>query len=88
MGLLEDLRLSKFEIQMQRWYPHARIPCVADSVRVYCKGYLEEKRFVLWNEDEYRQNIPKKQCLSGFRSIFSLCDKLSRSLSDRSYLET
>lgn len=79
LGLLDELQLSKFALQMQAWFPEAPIQCTSDSLGEYAVGHTG-KAFTLWNSEQFRQEIRKGQSATGFNTLYHRCEELRAAL--------
>lgn len=73
-------KASEFERQMRGWYPQAPCPCDSGALRLYRYGYLGDKPFRAWDEEEFRLKMQKKQTVKGFRRLYGLCTDLTEGL--------
>ena len=80
LSLLEDTTLTAFAEQMNKWYPHAKKPCSADSMGDYCNPYLGSTAFVLWDENEFKKHKTSKQSINGYRKLYNDCEAIKEAL--------
>ena len=80
LSLLEDTTLTAFAEQMNKWYPHAKKPCSADSMGDYCNPYLGSTAFVLWDENEFKKHKTSKQSINGYRLLYNDCEAIKEAL--------
>lgn len=79
IGLLEELQLSKFALQMQEWFPDVPIRCTADSLGEYAVGHTS-CAFSLWDSTRFRAEKRKGQSTAGFTTLFHRCEELRAAL--------
>lgn len=79
LRLLEDLKLSSFADQMNKWYPDAKVPCEADALGDYATGPTG-KNFILWDEEKFMTEKKNNQTKKGFRKLWNLCHEIKDSL--------
>lgn len=80
LSLLEDTTLTAFAEQMNKWYPHAKKPCSADSMGDYFNPYLGSTAFVLWDENEFKKRKTSKQSINGYRLLYNDCEAIKEAL--------
>lgn len=76
LSLLEDTTLTAFAEQMNKWYPHAKKPCSADSMGDYYNPYLGSTAFAQWDETAFVKNKTSKQSVAGFRRLYNHCQNI------------
>lgn len=79
LRLLDDLKLSSFAEQMNKWYPDAKVPCDADALGDYATGHTS-KNFVLWDEEKFLTEKKNNQTKTGFRKLWNLCHEIKDAL--------
>lgn len=79
LKLLEDLKLSTFAEQMNKWYPDAKVLCDADAFGDYATGHTG-MNFSRWNEVTFLAEKKKNQTKKGFRKLWSLCHDIKDAL--------
>lgn len=77
--LLDDLKLSNFAKQMNKWFPDAKLACDEDALGDYATGHTS-KNFTLWNETTFINEKKNNQSRVGFRKLFNICHELKDSL--------
>lgn len=80
LSLLENITLTAFAEQMNKWYPDAKKPCNADSMGDYFNPYLGSTAFVLWNENEFKKRKTSKQSINGYRLLYNDCEAIKEAL--------
>ena len=80
LSLLEDITLTAFAEQMNKWYPDAKKPCSADSMGDYSNPYLGSTAFVLWDENEFKKRKTSKQSVNGYRLLYNDCEAIKEAL--------
>lgn len=79
LRLLDELKLTKFALQMQAWFPDVPIQCTSDSLGEYATGHTS-KAFALWNSEQFRKDMRKGQSENGFNILFHRCEELRATL--------
>ena len=79
LGLLDELKLTKFAQQMCEWFPDVAIRCTADALSVYAVGHTS-KAFTLWNSEQFRQEKRRDQSAYGFNVLYHRCEELRAAL--------
>lgn len=79
LKLLEDLKLTSFAEQMNKWYPDAKVTCDADALGDYATGHTS-KNFILWNEETFMDEKKNNQTKTGFRKLWNLCHDIKDAL--------
>ena len=80
LSLLEDITLTAFAEQMNKWYPDAKKSCSADSMGDYSNPYLGSTSFVLWDENEFKKRKTSKQSINGYRLLYNDCEAIKEAL--------
>ena len=80
LSLLEDITLTAFAEQMNKWYPDAKKSCSADSMGDYSNPYLGSTSFVLWDENEFKKRKTSKQSVNGYRLLYNDCEAIKEAL--------
>jgi hypothetical protein len=80
LSLLEDITLTAFAEQMNKWYPDAKKSCSADSMGDYSNPYLGSTAFVLWDENEFKKRKTSKQSVNGYRLLYNDCEAIKEAL--------
>jgi hypothetical protein len=80
LSLLEDITLTAFAEQMNKWYPDAKKSCSADSLGDYSNPYLGSTSFVLWDENEFKKRKTSKQSINGYRLLYNDCEAIKEAL--------
>lgn len=77
-NLLSDTKISRFEEQMNLWFPSEVIPAVADAINLYKNGYLGDNPYYDWNKQEFLERRPNvKQTEEGYDRLVLLCYSLA-----------
>lgn len=72
---------SKFEKQMNDWFPDAKMACSAKEMNRFRKGYLGDTPYTEWEKAEFfRKRDTDKQSTDGFERLKELCDRLGPEL--------
>lgn len=79
LKLLEDLKLTSFAEQMNKWFPEAKIACVDDALGDYATGHTS-KNYALWDETTFLAEKKNNQTKTGFRKLCSLCHNIKDAL--------
>lgn len=79
LKLLEDLKLTSFAEQMNKWYPDAKVTCDADALGDYATGHTS-KNFILWNEETFMAEKKNNQTKTGFRKLWNHCHDIKDAL--------
>ncbi len=79
LKLLEDLKLSSFASQMNKWFPNAKVKCNAESLGDYATGHTS-KNYELWNEDTFMTEKKNNQTKTGYRKLWGICHELKDAL--------
>lgn len=79
LKLLEDLKLTSFAEQMNKWYPAAKVSCDADAFGDYATGHTS-MNFSRWDEEKFLTEKKKNQTLKGFRKLWNLCHEIKDAL--------
>lgn len=66
--------------QMKEWYPNESFDGVEDAINIYKSGYLGEKSFQKWDDDQFRKYRKAKQAVSGYSRLYRLCMDLNEEL--------
>lgn len=79
LKLLEELKLTSFAEQMNKWYPDAKVPCDADAFGDYATGHTG-MNFSRWDEEKFLAEKKKNQTKKGFRKLWNLCHDIKDAL--------
>ncbi len=79
LKLLEELKLTSFAEQMNKWYPNAKVPCDAEAFGDYATGHTG-MNFSRWNEETFLAEKKKNQTKKGFRKLWNLCHDIKDAL--------
>jgi len=79
LRLLDDLKLTSFAEQMNKWFPDAKVPCDADTLGDYATGHTC-KNFILWDEEKFEIEKKNNQTRTGFRKLWNLCNEIKDAL--------
>lgn len=79
LKLLEELKLTSFAEQMNKWYPDAKVPCDADAFGDYATGHTG-MNFSRWEEEKFLAEKKKNQTKKGFRKLWNLCHDIKDAL--------
>lgn len=79
LRLLDDLKLTSFAEQMNKWFPDAKVACDADAFGDYATGHTC-KNFILWDEEKFEIEKKNNQTRTGFRKLWNLCNEIKDAL--------
>lgn len=79
LKLLEELKLTSFAEQMNKWYPDAKVACDADAFGDYATGHTG-MNFSRWDEEKFMAEKKKNQTKKGFRKLWNLCHDIKDAL--------
>jgi hypothetical protein len=79
LKLLEDMKLSSFAEQMNKWFPNAEVPCDAEAFGDYATGHTG-MNFSRWNEETFLAEKKNNQTQKGFRKLWNLCHEMKDAL--------
>lgn len=79
LKLLEELKLTSFAEQMNKWYPDAKVPCDAEAFGDYATGHTG-MNFSRWDEEKFMAEKKKNQTKKGFRKLWNLCHDIKDAL--------
>lgn len=79
LKLLEELMLTSFAEQMNKWYPDAKVACDADAFGDYATGHTG-MNFSRWDEEKFLAEKKKNQTKKGFRKLWNLCHDIKDAL--------
>jgi len=79
LKLLEELKLTSFAEQMNKWYPDAKVACDADAFGDYATGHTG-KNFSLWDKEKFLAEKKKNQTNKGFWKLWNLCHDIKDAL--------
>lgn len=80
LRLLEDITLTAFAEQMNKWYPNAKKSCNADNMGDYHNPYLGTTAFAQWDEDCFASQKTTKQSIGGYRRLYNDCETIKEAL--------
>ena len=79
LKLIEELKLTSFAEQMNKWYPNAKVACDADAFGDYATGHTG-MNFSRWDEEKFLTEKKKNQTLKGFRKLWNRCHEIKDAL--------
>ena len=79
LKLLEELKLTPFAEQMNKWFPDAKLPCDADAFGDYATGHTG-MNYSRWDEETFMAEKKNNQTLKGFRKLWNLCHEMKDAL--------
>jgi hypothetical protein len=79
LKLLEDLKLSSFAEQMNKWFPDVEVPCDADALGDYATGHTA-MNYSRWDEEKFMSEKKQKQTQKGFRKLWNLCHEMKTAM--------
>lgn len=85
LRLLENITLTAFAEQMNKWYPNAKKHCNADNMGDYYNPYLGVTALAQWEEDEFKSQKTSKQSITGYRLLCNDCEIIKEALNSFFY---
>ena len=79
LKLLEDLKLTSFADQMNKWFPNAEVPCDTDALGDYATGHTA-MNYSRWDEETFLAEKKNNQTQKGFRKLWILCHEMKNAI--------
>ena len=83
LNLLDEIKLTSFAEQMNKWFPDTKVPCSADTLGDYATGHTN-MNISRWDQEKFladkKENQTKNQTKKGFMRLWNRCHEIQNAL--------